>query len=471
MARAELMSAADAVWLHMDDPTNLMFVAGVFVFDHPLDIDRLKATLEVRLLRFKRFRQRVVAGPGLANPRWEDDPHFDIHAHVHRMGLPQPGDQATLQKMISTLTSSPLDRSKPLWQMHVLENYQGEGCALFVRIHHAIADGIALIYVLMSLMDEGPNAPWPTANAETARRQRGWNPLDILLGPAATAWQTTQRLTTQAVNQGYDMLMQPTKALALAQSAGRLVATVGRMLSLGTDTPTAIRGPLGIPKQVAWSEPLPLAEVKQVGRVIGATVNDVLLSLLTAALRDYLAGRGEPVDEIEIRLMVPVTLRPLEKAANLGNNFGTVTLVLPINEADPLQRLRTLKERMDALKESPEALITFAAMATVGYTPAQLASKIIEIFNRSCSAIMTNVPGPRQPVYIAGQKVQSIMIWGPLGGRIGLGASIFSYNGAVTLGIFADAGLTPDPETIVDGFVVAFAELKRLVIGREQPTA
>ena len=470
MARAELMSAADAVWLHMDDPTNLMFVAGVFFFDRPLDVARLKTTLEVRLLRFKRFRQRVVAGPALSNPRWEEDPHFDINAHVHRLALAAPGDQAALQKMISLLISSPLDRSKPLWQMHILENYQGDGCALLVRIHHAIADGIALVYVMMSLMDEGPDAPWPTPQAETARRQRGWNPLDILLRPATVAWQTTQRLTTQAVVQGYDMLMQPTKALELAQSAGAFVSTVRHMLSLGSDTPTVLKGQLGVPKKVAWSAPLDLTEVKEVGRIIGATVNDVLLTLFAGALRRYLAGRGEPVDQIEIRLMVPVTLRPLEKAANLGNNFGTLTLPLPIREADPVERLRLLKEQMDALKQSPEALITFAAMATVGYTPAQLASKIIEIFNRSASAIMTNVPGPRQPVYIAGQVVKGIMIWGPLGGRIGLGASIFSYNGEVTLGIFGDAGLVPDPETIVAGFVTEFAELKRLV-GEPQTAA
>lgn len=461
MPRAERMSAADAVWLHMEDPTNLMFVAAVLEFDQPLDLERLRVTLEVRLLRFRRFRQRVIWRGALNTPYWEDDPHFDIRAHLHRLALPVPGDQATLQQAISALISSPLDRSKPLWQMHILEHYAGGGCALLVRIHHAIADGIALIYVLLSLMDEGPEAPWPTPLAETARRQRGWNPLTSLMQPAAAALATTQEWARQAVNQGYDMVMQPAKALELARSAGDLTATAAHMLSLGPDTPSVLKGPLATAKKAAWSAPIPLEVVKAMGRRRDATVNDVLLTIFTGALRAYLAGRGEPVDTLELRLMVPVTLRPLEKAAQLGNNFGTVTLTLPINQADPWERLRLLKQRMDALKQSPEALITFTAMRVVGLGPAQAASKIIEIFNRSCSAIMTNVPGPRQPVYIAGRPARGIMIWGPLGGRIGLGASIFSYNGVVTLGIFSDAGLTPDPETLVNGFVTEFAALRR----------
>ena len=455
--KTESMSTADAVWLHMEDPTNLMFVVGVLRFDGPLDAAALKTTLAARLLRFHRFRQRLKKSRRpLRHLQWEDDPHFDINAHIHSVALPSPADDAALQKLIGDFASTPLDMSKPLWQMHLVEGVNREGCAVVVRIHHAIADGLALIYVLLSVLDEQPDAIW--VDAETTGADGSL--LDTLLRPATAVLHTTRKLTDTAVSQSRDLLTHPGKVIDMAKTAGDLAFASARLLRLGPDADTVLRGKLGVAKRVAWSEPIPLSVVKLVGKSSGATVNDVLLTTFTGTLRRYLASRGEPVDNLEIRVMVPVALRPLAESANLGNHFGNVILSLPIRVADPWERLQLLKERMTALKQSPEATLMLTSMSLIGYAPGDLASRLIELFSKSCSAIMTNVPGPQHPLYLTGVELQNVMVWGPLSGRLGVSSSILSYNGRVTLGIISDANLVPDPEALVAAFSQEFSALQ-----------
>ncbi len=458
----ESVTTADAIWFHMDHPTNIMMVAAVLFFDEPLNIDKLKETLSVRLLKFKRFKQRVTSkGANLTNLTWEPDPYFDINSHIHRIALPDPGDKAALIDIVNDLVSSPLDSTKPLWQIHVVEKYNGDGCAVIVRIHHGIADGIALVYVLLNILDSEADAPIATPELEN-KREYTWNPIKTLIKQTTGAVSTTKKLAGKVVNKGIDMVTQPAKALDLAKLAEDYATNLGRMLTMGPDSQTVIKGELGVAKRVAWSESIPLSDVKMVGKVFGGTVNDILVAAYTGAMRRYLEGRGEPVDDIEIRMSVPLTLRPLEKAVNLGNSFGCVTLTLPINYADPHDRLKKLKERMDLLKRSPEALISFSSMTVVGMAPGDVASKVIENFNKCCTATMSNVPGPREPMYLAGVKMTDVMVWGPPGGRLGSGNTIVSYNNQVTMGVFGDAELLPDPEVLADDFVNEFNYLKEL---------
>ncbi|MCB8982582.1 MAG: wax ester/triacylglycerol synthase family O-acyltransferase [Ardenticatenaceae bacterium] len=455
--KTEPLSTADAVWLHMEDPTNLMFVVGVLLFDQPLDIDTLRSTLAARLLRFDRFRQRLKKSRRpLRRLQWQPDPHFDINAHVHSLALPAPGDEAALQRLIGDFASTPLDMSKPLWQVHLIEGVNGRGSAAVVRIHHAIADGLALIYVLLSVLDEEPDAAWV---AEMPADEDG-SFLAQLWQPAASALHTTRKLTGTAVAQSRDYLTHPGKMIATAKTAGGLAFASARLLRLGPDAETVLRGPLGIAKRVAWSMPIPLSVVKLIGKSSGATVNDVLLTTFTGTLRRYLAARGEAVDDLEIRVLVPVALRPLAESAKLGNHFGSVILALPVHVADPWERLQILKARMAALKQSPEATIMLTSMSLVGYAPGDLAGRLIELFSKSCSAIMTNVPGPQYPLYLNGVPLQNVMVWGPLSGRLGVSSSILSYNGRVTLGIISDANLVPDPDALVAAFGQEFAALQ-----------
>ncbi len=459
----ENVSTADAIWFHMESPTNLMMVAGVMFFDEPLDVERLKEVLTVRLLKFNRFRQRVTeGGSNLSNMKWEMDPDFDINSHIHRIALPQPGDKGELIKIINDLVSSPIDNTKPLWQVHVVENYNGNGCAVISRIHHAIADGIALVYILLNTLDSHPDAPVPTEEVEKSRDYK-WNPIKRIIKQTTGAVSTTKKVADKVVSKGLDIVKEPTKALEYAKLAEDLATNFAKMITKGSDSPTVLKGKLGVAKCVAWSDPIPLDEVKTVSKAFGGTVNDLLVTAYTGAMRRYLEGRGEPVDDIEIRMSVPLTLRPLEKATNLGNNFGTVTLALPINYSDPHDRFKKLKERMDAIKRSPEAFISFSSMTVIGMAPADIAGKTIETFNKCCTAVMSNVPGPREPLYLAGKKMTDVMVWGPAGGRLGSGNTILSYNNHVSIGVYGDAGLLPDPEKLADDFVVEFNFLKKMI--------
>jgi diacylglycerol O-acyltransferase / wax synthase len=459
-SKTEAMSTADAIWLQMEDPTNLMFVMGVLLFDEPLDVQQVKETLARRLLTWPRFRQRVRKSRRPLHPwQWEDDPHFDLNAHIHSLGLPSPGNMAALQTLLADLVAMPLDMSKPLWQVHLVAGVNGGGSALVVRIHHAIADGLALIYVLLSVLDETPGASWSPTETNGDGAPQGWR---VLWQPAAVL-HTTRKWTETAVNQSLDLATHPTKLVDYAKTAGDLALASARLLRLGPDAPTVLRGKLGVAKRVAWSPPISLAVVKLVSKSSAATVNDVLLATFTGTLRRYLAQRGEAVDGLEIRVLAPVALRPLAESARLGNYFGSVIISLPVHIADPWVRLQAIKERMLVLKESPEATLMLTSLSLIGYAPGDVASKLIELFSKSCSAIMTNVPGPQQPLFLSDHKVQHIMAWGPLSGRLGVSSSIISYNGGVTLGIISDANLVPDPETLVAVFAEEFTVLQEAI--------
>lgn len=460
-AQRERVSNVDTAWLRMDDPTNLMMIVGVLTFSEPLPYERLCEVVEERLLRFDRFRQRVVQPRNrLASHYWEMDPRFDLAFHVRRAALPEPQDQERLQQLVSDLMSVPLDRNRPLWQYHLVESYQG-GSALIARLHHAIADGIALMRVLLSMTDQeqesadGPaGEPAPTGRG-TVRRGR----LVQAVTTARQAWQ----LTESAVDEGLNLLQNPGKAVDLAKLGAGGTARLGQILMRWPDPKTLFKGPLGISKRVAWSEPVALADVKAVGRVTGGTVNDVLLTAVTGSLRRYLQEQGEPVEGLNFHAVVPVNLRPLEGPIELGNKFGLVFLPLPIGLEDVVERIAAVKERMQALKESPEAAALFTLLNAVGMAPAEIEQLLLTLFGMKATGVMTNVPGPREQLYMGGSPLDQIMFWVPQSGRLGLGVSIMSYNGEVLLGVATDASLVPDPERIIEGFHEEFAEMMTLV--------
>ncbi len=453
----ENMSKVDSAWLHMEDPTNLMMINGFFQFDAPLDYARVRATLEHRLLRFPRFRQRVVE-PRLPwrSPVWEDDPKFNLDVHLHRIGLPSPGDDAALMEVVNHLASIPLDFSKPLWQFQIIENYKG-GCLLFARLHHCIADGIALMQVMLSLCDQEADAPWPVAPQAPAKRKGGG--LGSWMRPAGAALAATR----QIMNESVDLLTHPGNALELGKEAAGYAAALGRVTLLSNDPKTALKGNLGVAKRAAWTEVLSLEEVKALGQTLGGTVNDVLVTLVTGGLRRYLLSRGDKVEGLDVRAMMPVNLRSPEAAIKLGNHFGLVVPALPVGIADPLERFLTVKLRMDQLKNSPEAVVTFAILQTMGWAPTGIEDVGVWFFAAKTSLVLTNVPGPRQKLYFGGQRIEKLMFWVPQSGRMGLGVSILSYAGGVIIGVITDAGLVPDPETIVAGIHEEFEALKQQV--------
>lgn len=455
------MSPADAAWYHMDGPANLAIVTGILLTKEALDFDRVRAVYQARLLSFDRFRQRVVeVGFPLATPHWEDMAHFDIDQHLHHIALAAPYDQAALRSLISDITSTPLDLTQPLWQVHVVDDVEG-GSALIMRYHHCIADGTAMMTVIGKLFDTTPGAPLHphgTTDAAPAGQPAG----DGLLAPALDAVERAAHDVMAMASATVDVVTHPQQAI---DQAKRVLGGAGMLLGelLKTSDPQSpLKGEFGLRKHVAWSRPVAIKDAKAIGAQHGAKVNDVLVAAMTGALRSYLKGRGVDVDHTTLRAMVPVDVRPPERAGELGNEFGLVLLDLAVDSARPAQRLAATKAGMDALKHSPEPIATRVLFDILGRVPKALEDISNELYGSKASLVMTNVAGPRELLYLAGVPIDRMFSWAPHPGKeLGMAISILSYRGLATLTVIGDAHLVPDPETITDLFNREFEAMRR----------
>ncbi|MGE5223852.1 MAG: WS/DGAT/MGAT family O-acyltransferase [Omnitrophica WOR_2 bacterium] len=466
------LANVDTAWLRMEDPTNLMMITGLMIFDAPIDYERLRNTLEHSLLRYSRFRQRVAMPRfSLDRPTWEEDPHFDWNYHLTRFKLGPHAGRKDLENKVNELMSTQLDFSRPLWQFTLIENY-GNGAAVISRLHHCIADGVALMQVLLSMTSDSPDALLPELPPDKPV-YHSRNGLEELFPPVSQALNITSRITGMLIHESMESLIKPRHAIDLAKLYTKGVEALGRLVLRLPDPQTLFKGPLGKEKNAAWSMPVPLKDVKYIGKVLGGTVNDILLTAVTGALKRYMEKRGASTQGINFRAVVPVNLRPLETGYQLGNQFGLVFLSLPIYIEDPRQRLQELKRRMDDIKNTPEALVAFGILNTIGMTPKEIENIVVYIFGTKGTGVMTNVPGPQKQLYMAGAPVNTVMAWVPQSGHLGLGVSIISYNHKVWLGIATDMGLVPDPESIVGYFESEFNDLlclaKRIDAGLSCP--
>lgn len=460
-AGGERMSKVDTAWLRMDSPSNLMMIVGVWVLRPGITHAALCERVQERLLKYRRFGQKVVEDA--AGATWVDDASFDIANHVVVEKLPRKRRghaQAALQQRVAELAMTPLDRDRPLWQFHLVEDYEG-GSALMVRIHHCIADGIALISVTMSLVDGGEPPP------ERRRRQaptgaEDWI-ADTLIKPLTDITVKALDRTGDGVARSLEMLRDPQKGLSgsldMARLAYQVISDAAALALMPDDSPTRLKGKPGRAKRVAWCEPLPLEEVKAVGRALNCSVNDVLLSCVAGAIGAYLKAKGDDVAGQEIRAMVPVNLRPLDQAHKLGNRFGLVPLVLPIGMDNPIERVYEVRRRMNALKGSTQPLLAFGLLAVAGLLIKPAQDAMLNLFGRKTTAVMTNVPGPRDKLRFCGATLEQSMFWVPQSGDIGMGVSILSYGGGVQFGVITDSTLCPDPQSIIDEFEPEFARL------------
>ena len=451
------MNRADAAWLQMDRPQNLMVINGVLSFDEPVDWPRLREGLRERLVEpVPRCRQRThEPRKGGGTPQWEDDPAFDLDLHVHHVALPAPGDREALQTFVGDRMAIPLDRSRALWEFWFVDNY-GEGCAVVARMHHAIADGIALARVLFSLTDLAPDSA--VAGVPFAEEPHG-GALDALARPAQAAASLGLGIAGAAWHEGIETLAHPRHAGDLARTAADDVLTLAKVLAARPDTDTVLRGSAGIAERVAWSEPFALEPVRELAHARGATINDVLVAATTGALRTYLLDHDSLVDEIHA--IVPFNLRPLDEPLprDLGNRFGLVTLPLPVGIANREARLQEVMRAMGHIKTSAEGPISYALLGAIGLTPPPVEAALVKVFSGVGSTVLTNVPGPRQTIFLAGSPLRGALVWAPASGDVAMSVSIFSYAGDVTIGVMTDAALVPDPETIVAAFADELAAL------------
>lgn len=416
MTTTHPMSPVDAAWFHMDGPANPAIVTGVAITAQPLEFSRVRRDFERRLLRFDRFRQRVVVhGTALTTPMWEDVPDLDLDAHLRHIALQAPGDEAALRNVVEGLASLPLDQRLPLWQAYVIDNV-GSGSALVLRYHHCIGDGTAMMAVAARLFDMPHRVMRPRARA------------------VATA----------------------ARAPTVIDAALRLVGGAGAVLSdlvKWPDPASPFKGEFGSRKSVAWSAPVPIDAIKAIGAPTGAKVNDVLVAAVSGALRSYLRHRGVDPTDTTLRAMVPMDLRPIDRLGELGNEFGLVILDLPVSAATPAERIARTKAGMDALKVSAEAPAMQLLLDIFGRGPKALEDIACSLFGSKASLALTNVIGPREGIRLAGVAVDRLLFCVPHPGQqIGMGASIMSYHGMATLTVIADAKLVPDPQAITQAF-------------------
>jgi WS/DGAT/MGAT family acyltransferase len=504
------MSKVDTAWLRMDSNANLMVIMGVWLLKPGITHAALCERVSDRLLPFPRFTQMALEDA--AGATWMQDPDFSLSHHVLCETLPvQPSPQrgrgrqkapaapapaaisakTALQRRVAQLAMQPLDRRRPLWQFHLIEDFDG-GSALIARIHHCIADGIALISVMMGLVDGGPGLPAALAqrgasalagdDGDGLGPSDGWadgwvRPLTQLAVKALDAAGDGMARSAQLMGnprQGLQSTLQST--LGAVRMAGQVASDLAALALMPDDSPTLLKRPPAAQKAVAWCDPIALDEVKAVGQALGCSVNDVLLSAVAGAIGAYLRDQGDAhVTGKDIRAMVPVNLRPLSEAWQLGNRFGLVPLVLPIGMAHPIERVFAVRQRMQALKGSTQPLLAFGLLSVAGWLAKPAQEAMLNLFSRKTTAVMTNVPGPSTKLQFCGSTLEQTLFWVPQSGDIGVGVSILSYGGGVQFGLITDTAMCPDPEKIIAHFTPQFEQLLWLAMmlpwGDECPSA
>lgn len=403
----EQLGGEDASWLHMENAENPMVINALLEMGGVLDVDRVRSLVRERALP-ERFRARVVEPiAGIGVPALEIDPTFALDAHVVHVEL-EPGEESILE-FVGATASTLLDKNHPLWRLYVVDR-KGSPSALFFRAHHALADGFALLDLLLSLCDE-------RRVARSSTKTRGGRIGGLL----------------------------------------RQGEALGRLVALPSDPRTILKNPLGSTKRVAWSSAMSLARIKSLGRPESATLNDVLVSAIAGAIGRQLGADRAIVSDLHA--MVPVNLRRRSDAPGLGNHFGLVVLALPVGLADARARLREVKRRMDELKRTPEAVVALDILRAMGHAPRAIEDAGVAFFGKKASLVLTNVPGPRTVLHIDGVPIDGAVFWVPQAARMGLGISIFSYAERVTIGVLADANVVAHPRSLVEDIERELAEL------------
>jgi WS/DGAT/MGAT family acyltransferase len=460
MTERRSIGPVDTMWLNMDQPNNLMVIDGVMWFDESIDFERLGPLLQRRLIdRYPVFSQRPLPPDypfGVSH--WEDDADFDLSRHLRRHTLPAPGNLEALQRFVEGRMSVPFDHAHPMWEMTLVEGY-GSGCALVSRFHHALADGAALSQVMLSLTDASPTPDLEEIETKESSSHHAGG----LLG-AAQALRDTGAQTVRGGLRAISLLPElanPSLAKDMLELGWRTGKIADKLL-LGHNPQTPFSGEPGVDKRAVWSGPRTIDDVKSVCRLTGATINDVLVAAVSGAVNAYLRDHG--VNPVDLTTMVPVNVRPPDRPLprELGNKFALVYLKLPTGVTPPLQRVAESKRRMDSIKNSPEALITFGMNSLIGRTEPHVSKSIVNFFSAKAIGVTTNVIGPKSQRYVVGVPIAGTVSWVPGSGRQTLGVCIFSFAGTVRVGFKADATVLPDAEKLVHAFDEEMDQLLRI---------
>jgi WS/DGAT/MGAT family acyltransferase len=453
----QTMSPLDASFLHIEDAVTHMHIGSVGILEGPApDRGVVTAAVARRLPQVPRYRQKVRFVPlALGRPTWVDDPHFNLEYHVRRTALPRPGGDEELRKLVGRVMSQQLDRDKPLWEMWVIEGLEDGRWALISKTHHCMVDGVSatdLLSVILSQEREPEDdelepwhaAPEPSAASLVAHSLtlRAASPYEALRTLMAAA-RGPRRLATQAVT--------TTRGLVNFRS-----------LLSPTAAASTLNGPIGPHRRWNWARAR-LSEVKQIRQAHDATINDVVLAAITNGFRELLLSREEPVEGRIIRTLVPVSVRAKDEKGVYDNKVSAMFAELPAGIEDPVERLEALHAQMQDLKSSGQAVAAERLTALSGFAPAVLLALAGRVGTRlpqsAVNTVTTNVPGPQQPLYLAGRRMLEAFPFVPLGGHVRIGIAIFSYDGGINFGVTGDFDTAPDIDVVCAGIEHGMAEL------------
>ena len=452
------MTSLDAAFFYLERTGQLLHVGGVYTVEGRLDFDALRDDLSSRLHLIPRYTERAVPVPlNLAHPTWEPDPRFDIRRHVFRHTLRAPGDETQLVSLAGRLFGQPLDRERPLWELHQIDGYLGDRSALFAKVHHAMIDGVSGVQLLGVLFDPSPRPVPPPP------------PPEVCAVPRLPSG-TTQlvRAVEEGVRDGVararallELLRDPVRAMDELRRAGEALGEVARIAAAGAPS-MPFNGHVSILRRVVWTS-FSLNEMKAVKNRLGGTVNDVVLASITTALRGYLEAHGVPTARLELRAMLPVNVRAAHEHLAFGNRVSALVAPLPVGLFDPHERYRQVQAATSQLKRRNQSALMTHALDLFDLVP-PLLQKPLEWLPMvvPVNTVCTNIPGPPVSLYCQGRRLETLVPIVPLMQGIGIAFAILSYADAITIGITVDPALVPDAERFCDLLQAGFDELRTL---------
>jgi WS/DGAT/MGAT family acyltransferase len=459
----ERLSAQDNTFLLGETPNTPMHVAGIEIFeagnlrtaDGGIDFTSILKSTEAVLHKIPRYRQKLQWTPVIEQPVWVDDPDFNLDYHVRHTSLPQPGDRDQLKRMAARIMEQQLDRERPLWELWVVEGLEDNLFALISKIHHCMIDGSSGVDLAQILMSDKPEYTIPEAPRYLPKPA----PSDAEL-LASEAWHRASQ-PWRAI-QGFREFRREADDLQaeIGLRARALRDMAGWAVRSSSDTP--INGPLGPHRRFDWLV-MPLDEVKAVRRAAKCSVNDVVLTLVTGAVRAYMQKRQVDPAELDFRVSAPVSVRRDDEKGQLGNRVSSWIIQLPLGEPDASSQLAAIHAATQELKESKQALGVEMMMQVAEWTPPVLLSLGAQSASGPINTIVTNVPGPQFPLYMLGARLLEMYPVVPLLEGLGLGIAIFSYDGQLCWGFNADYAQMPDlpvfPKLIDEAFRAFAAEV------------
>src|SRR3954451_18697271 len=462
------LTAIDASFLAQETAVSHMHVGAITIFEGPPPgYDEVCEALRSRLHLVPRYRQKLAEPPlGTGRPLWVDDPDFNLEYHVRQTALPDPGSEEQLFNLASRVFSQQLDRSKPLWEVWVAEGLEDNRFAIISKTHHALIDGIAGVDLATVLFDVEPvprpidhtGVPWTPSRAPAGVELLATGARDILRAGLDVAGRAVGALT------------HPERTLAAAAEAAEGLGEVV-WAGLNPAPPTPLNVQIGPHRRLVGAR-CRLEDFRLVKSTFGTTVNDVVLAVVTGALRDWLHSRGVRTEGLELRALVPVSIRAQERAGTMtGNQIAAMRGPLPVYIEDPLARLRTVKETMDGLKESKQAVGAEVLASVQNFAPPTILAQAsrLNFSTRLFNLIVTTVPGPQFPLYVRGREMQEVFPVAFLPKNHALAIAIMSYNGHINFGLLGDYDALPDLDRIGDGIEASLAELLALARRRRAP--